>query len=113
MSQITTHILDTSRGTPAAGIGVALEYFADEHWRALASGVTNADGRIPNFLPAGQMLSAGTYRLVFGTAAYLQQHHQVVFYPTVQVVFNLPEGGAHHHIPLLLSPFGYSTYRGS
>jgi 5-hydroxyisourate hydrolase len=113
MSQITTHILDTSLGLPAAGVGVSLDYFEEGLWQRLVTGVTNVDGRIPDFLPEDKTLPAGTYRLVFDTAAYLQQRQQPVFYPSVDVTFNLDAGGAHYHIPLLLSPFGYSTYRGS
>lgn len=113
MSQITTHILDTSLGVPAAGVPVKLEYLDAASWRTIDSGITNQDGRISNLLQPEVILPAGTYRLVFDTAVYLQKQNQPAFYPYVEVVFNIPAGGAHFHIPLLLSPFGYSTYRGS
>ena len=113
MSQITTHILDTSLGVPAAGVPVKLDRLSDAEWQSLAAGITNQDGRIPDLLPTKKILPAGTYRMAFDTAAYLQKQNQPVFYPYVEVVFTIPAGGAHYHIPLLLSPFGYSTYRGS
>lgn len=113
MSQITTHILDTARGLPAAGVQLSLAALRDHEWETLASGETNADGRVPNLLPAQRILPAGTYRMHFATAAYFELLGDTVFYPWAEIVFNVPDGGAHYHIPLLLAPFGYSTYRGS
>jgi len=113
MSQITTHILDTSQGIPATDVRVKLEVLSANKWQPLVAGITDSDGRIPAFLPSDQVLVAGTYRMVFDIADYFQKHQQPVFYPYVEVAFNIPAGGAHFHIPLLLSPFGYSTYRGS
>ena len=113
MSQITTHILDTARGVPATGVAVVLAYWGDEGWEELAAGVTSADGRIADFVTPGDTLAAGTYRLHFATGNYFASQDLPVFYPHVDVVFDLGAEGAHHHIPLLLSPYGYSTYRGS
>lgn len=113
MSQITTHILDTARGCPAAGVSLALYRLDDEVWSLLAAGETNSDGRVPGLLDDDQVLEAGTYRMHFATAPYFEGLDLGVFYPWVDVVFKLPKGGDHYHIPLLLSPFGYSTYRGS
>jgi len=113
MSPLTTHVLDTARGRPAAGLSVVLELQDGTGWTELARGVTNADGRVPDLLPDGARLRTGTYRLTFATGAYHQALGVRGFYPTVQIVADLDEGGGHYHLPLLLSPFGYSTYRGS
>ncbi|MDP5054726.1 MAG: hydroxyisourate hydrolase [Congregibacter sp.] len=113
MSQITTHILDTARGTPAASVALALFQLRGDQWIELAQGVTNDDGRVAGLLKPDHKLTAGTYRMHFATAKYFEQLGLAVFYPYVDVVFNLDDGGAHYHIPLLLAPFGYSTYRGS
>lgn len=113
MSQITTHILDTALGIPAAGVSVHLFRQEGDNWQDVAAGVTNQDGRVPGLLPAEQILPAGTYSMIFQTADYLRLQGLKVFYPYVEVVFILEVGGGHYHIPLLLSPFGYSTYRGS
>lgn len=112
MSSITTHVLDTSTGRPAAGVPVTLEKQAASGWQSAGHGVTNADGRIMDLL-AGAQLAAGTYRLIFDVAAYFNARKQPCFYPQVQVTFTVSDGGQHYHVPLLLSPFGYSTYRGS
>jgi len=99
---ITTHVLDTARGRPAPGVPVRLERDGE----TLADLETDADGRAR----LAERAAAGRYRLVFDTGAYLDGQG---FYPEVSVVFEITEPGAHHHVPLLLSPFGYSTYRGS
>lgn len=104
---ITTHVLDTAAGKPAAGIAVRLEIF-DDGWRELASGVTDADGRNRTLTPAGPV-APGRYRISFDTGAYCPDG----FFPTVEIQFTVRDGALHHHVPLLLSPFGYSTYRGS
>jgi 5-hydroxyisourate hydrolase len=106
MSQITTHVLDTARGRPAAGIAVRLEHGEE----LLGSGRTDEDGRLRDLLAEGATLAAGEYRLVFETGAYLGDKG---FYPRVAIDFRVAGGGEHYHVPLLLSPFGYSTYRGS
>ena len=112
MSGLSTHVLDTAVGRPAAGIAVRLEVREGEDWRELASCATNADGRVAPLLPAGTALAAATYRLTFDVAAYLAARG-AGFYPYVTIVFTVRDAAQHHHVPLLLSPFGYSTYRGS
>jgi len=114
MSQITTHVLDTASGLPAAGVNLSLTRMnAEGQWQAVARGITNNDGRVTDLLSRDEVLSAGTYRVHFDTGSYFQNTQQPVFYPFVDVVFSIEDGGQHYHIPLLLSPFGYSTYRGS
>lgn len=107
MSAITTHVLDTSRGQPAAGIRVTLEVrFLDGAWKPLGKGVTDHDGRAPNLLPEGVDLAEAVYRLTFDRLPE-------GFYPEVTVAFRVSDPSRHYHIPLLLSPYGYTTYRGS
>lgn len=113
MSAITTHVLDTAAGRPAAGVPLKLERLVGEAWTELGAGKTDSDGRNRELLPPGARLDRGTYRLTFDTAAYFGQCGIEGFYPYVQVVFVVREDGEHYHVPLLLSPFGYSTYRGS
>ena|SRR3712207_2714342 len=114
MSAITTHVLDVSKGRPAAGVPVALELEADDgDWQLLGKGTTDADGRLSSLLPDGQPLAIGTYMLTFDTETYFRAHNVEGFYPFVQVVFSILDTDAHYHVPLLLSPYGYSTYRGS
>ena len=110
-SPITTHILDTSTGSPAAGVPVRLDRL-DGDWRTLAEGRTNADGRVADLLEPGS-LSPGTYRIYFDTGAYWEACGSQGFYPYVEVVFTVERGDQHYHVPLLLNPYGYSTYRGS
>jgi 5-hydroxyisourate hydrolase len=111
MSGITTHVLDTSRGRPAVGVPVVLEIRTEEGWRVLGSAVTDGDGRARQLLPSG--LEAGTYRLTFDTGAYFAAQGVQAFFPEVVIAFRVLDPAEHHHVPLLLSPFGYSTYRGS
>lgn len=112
-ASITTHVLDTAQGLPATGLRVRLErQCPDGTWQALAERDTDADGRARELLPAGVELELGTYRLTFETGAYLSRGGGAVFYPEAAVTFVVLEM-RHHHIPLLLSPFGFSTYRGS
>jgi 5-hydroxyisourate hydrolase len=114
MSPITTHVLDTARGRPAEGIAVILDLRrADGSWSEVGRGVTNADGRITSLLPDKARLAKETYRLRFATGAYFTGRGVRGFYPEVQVEFQIDEPEQHYHVPLLLSPFGYSTYRGS
>ncbi|MFI5090718.1 MAG: hydroxyisourate hydrolase [Terriglobales bacterium] len=112
MSAITTHVLDTSTGRPAAGVPVRLEKQAGGGWQSAGQGVTNQDGRIADLL-AGAKLAPGTYRLTFDTTTYFSARKQPSFYPQVQVMFTVGDAAQNYHVPLLLSPFGYSTYRGS
>ena len=110
---ITTHVLDTALGKPARGVPIKLDVHADDGtWRAVGAGETDADGRLRTLTPAGPA-AAGTYRITFDTAAYFAMHGTAGFFPVVEIQFIVREGDAHHHVPLLLSPFGYSTYRGS
>ncbi len=109
MSAITTHVLDTAQGRPAAGVPVVLEFQEKKDvWKELGRGKTGADGRLRDLLPAGAPLAAGIYRLTFDVSAYAQG-----FYPQVAVVFTVRDPSEHYHVPLLLSPHGYTTYRGS
>jgi 5-hydroxyisourate hydrolase len=113
MSPITTHVLDTAAGRPARGLRVRLEARGPSgRFKKLAQGATDANGRITDLL-AGRHLARGIYRLVFATGDYFRSARTVSFYPEVSVVFEIRKPAEHHHVPLLLSPFGYSTYRGS
>jgi 5-hydroxyisourate hydrolase len=109
VSTVTTHVLDTSRGRPAAGVPVRLEHAAGGEPIALAS--TDGDGRVRELGPDG--LAPGTYRVVFDTGAYFARSGQRSFYPEVAVSFLIDRADGHYHVPLVLSPFAYSTYRGS
>ncbi len=109
MTTISTHVLDTARGVPAEGLRITLFRSTGEQ---VATGVTNHDGRVPGFIPESVKLVAGTYRMHFDTGAYFVDHGTTGFYPFVDVTFELVADG-HYHVPLLLSPWGFSTYRGS
>jgi 5-hydroxyisourate hydrolase len=113
MSGISCHVLDTAAGRPAAGVGLRLErQRPDASWENLATAHTNADGRASGLEgPAG--MARGLHRLSFETQAYFRRESKPVFYPEVQVLFLVESASERYHIPLLLSPFGYSTYRGS
>src|SRR5215475_11656991 len=113
MSTITTHVLDTSRGHPAEGVSLTLEVEAAGGWKLVGKATTNADGRAADLVPAGTPISPGVYRLIFDTAKYFASREIESFYPQVTIVFKLTDAAQHYHVPLLLSPFGYSTYRGS
>lgn len=113
-SPITTHVLDTSLGRPASGIETKLSRrSASGAWQELASGKTNDDGRIMNLLPPEFQLTAGLYQMTFDTGAYFRGQAGQSFYPFVSITFEITQPEQHYHVPLLLSPFGYSTYRGS
>jgi len=110
---ISTHVLDTARGGGAADLRVVLEVRRGDLWHEIARATTDANGRIPAFA-GDEALPAGTYRLTFDTGAYQRANGVAApFFPDVQVVFEARIAGAHYHVPLLLSPFGYSTYRGA
>ena len=114
MGAITTHVLDTSRGRPADGVAVRLDLLDEAvGFQPVGQGVTDADGRARGLVPEGAPLAAGDYRLTFETAAYFRRLGVAAFYPLVQVTFTVRDPREHHHVPLLLSPFGFSTYRGS
>ncbi|UPT73228.1 MAG: hydroxyisourate hydrolase [Elusimicrobiota bacterium] len=111
MSSITTHVLDTAIGRPASGVPLILAKGSGGGWTTIGRGTTDLDGRCKSLLKEGG-LKKGTYRLTFGTAAYFKRTRQAAFYPSVSVVFTVRDS-RHHHVPLLISPWGYSTYRGS
>ena len=109
MSGITTHVLDTSRGRPASGVLVVLEIRSETGWREIGRAETDVDGRVRQ-LPSP---AVGIYRLTFQIEAYFQAQAIEGFYPEASIVFHVRDASQHYHVPLLLSPYGYSTYRGS
>ncbi|HJR07835.1 MAG TPA: hydroxyisourate hydrolase [Pyrinomonadaceae bacterium] len=113
MSAITTHILDISRGRPAEGVAVVLEHRDAQGWQVLGRGTTDADGRLGSLLPDEFDLQVGAYRLTFRTLDYFAAMGVETFYPEVTIIFLVADAAAHYHVPLLVSPYGYSTYRGS
>ncbi len=114
MSTISTHILDTSRGAPASGVAISLEMQnTDESWTELSHAWTDDDGRVKPFFLVEQPLPGGTYRLSFDTEGYFSGLGVENFYPQVIVIFKIDDTNQHYHVPLLISPYGYSTYRGS
>lgn len=110
---ISTHVLDISRGRPAAGVPVTLERLGTGDPVPLGCATTDADGRARSLLADGAVIQPGIYRLTFETGAYLRSSGGDGFYPSVAVVFEVRQADQHYHLPLLLSPFGYTTYRGS
>ena len=116
MGRLTTHVLDTMTGTPAAGLDIEL-WTAGDGARRLASVTTNADGRVDAPLLEGDALAAGRYELRFRAGAYLRARHRIdadpLFLDEIPIRFGIADPGQHYHIPLLLSAYGYSTYRGS
>jgi hydroxyisourate hydrolase len=108
-ARLSTHVLDTARGEPAHGVPVRLERARDGGWTPVASGTTDSDGRLRDWVPSAAW-APGAYRLIFDAAAL---HGPAAFFPEVAVAFRVTDPDRHHHIPLLLSPFGYTTYRGS
>lgn len=111
MTSVSTHVLDTARGRPAPGVPVSLEIWTDGSWQRLGGSVTDPGGRIGD-LPALGVAGPATCRLVFTVRDYLATQHGAAFFPEVSVVFEVAPG-EHYHVPLLLTPFGYSVYRGS
>lgn len=112
MATLSTHVLDTALGRPAAGLGVTLQVLDGGAWRELSRGATDADGRIAKHLLAPDGIGPGTYQLIFESGAYLSRAHGKGFFPYAPIVFEVTED-QHYHVPLLLSPFGLATYRGS
>ncbi len=110
---LSTHVLDTARGRPASGVAIALERRTAAGWQPAGDGTTNEDGRVKSLLPEGEALTAGQYRVTFAVAEYFARLGQPSFFPSVTIDFTVTAPDEHHHVPLLLSPFGYSTYRGS
>ncbi len=111
-SQITTHVLDTSLGLPGRNIRIRMKARFEDGWRTIAQGETNQDGRIPDLLPPGRVLPPGSYQMVFDTGRYFYDQAIRGFYPEVAIEF-LVTDDTHYHVPLLINPFGYSTYRGT
>lgn len=121
-SPVTTHVLDLASGRPAAGIAVRLlrkeegNEIGENRWVEIGRGVTDADGRVRDLLPGGVRGEPGTYRLTFDTLSYFKENlpsPSYSFFPEISVTFSITDTARAHHVPLLLSPFGYSTYRGS
>lgn len=114
MSAITTHILDTSLGRPAEAVKIVLEYQeANNDWKELGQGETDSDGRLRTLLSSNEKLLIGTYRLNFDVGTYFETKGIESFYTIISIVFVVRDATQHYHVPLLLNPFGYSTYRGS
>ncbi|MBA3538257.1 MAG: hydroxyisourate hydrolase [Deltaproteobacteria bacterium] len=109
---ITTHVLDTAAGRPGKAIAIELERAEGPSWRAIGAGHTDDDGRLRTLTPAGPV-EPGDYRIRFATGAYFTANGHTGFFPMVEIQFTVVDGTQHYHVPLLLSPYGYSTYRGS
>jgi len=114
MSAITTHVLDTSRGRPAAGVGVVLERSTShDTWSVVGRGDTDGEGRQRTLMADGAALTPGLYRLTFDTRRYFDGVGARTLFPSVVITFETAAGESHYHLPLLLNPFGYTTYRGT
>ena len=112
VSQLTSHVLDTSLGKPGQHITIRLKQHINGLWQTIAQGVTNADGRVGDLLPPNRNLIAGNYQMLFETGNYFASNDTKGFYPEVEISFTVFDD-SHYHVPLLINPFGYSTYRGS
>lgn len=110
---LSVHVLNLQDGLPSAGVQVTLEQQTGTTWSQLNSGTTNEQGRIPALYPEGKKLEKGTYRVTFKTGDWFRSHNASTFFPQVPVMFTVDGAVAHYHIPLLLSPYGFSTYRGN
>ena len=113
VNRVSTHVLDIAQGKPAKAVPVRLERRAAADWVVLGSSVTDSNGRCSQLLPEGQELGPGLYRLAFDTASYHLEQKSEGLYPIVEITFQVREGESQFHIPLLLSPYGYTMYRGS
>jgi 5-hydroxyisourate hydrolase len=110
---ISTHVLDTSIGRPAGGVTVRLTHLEGASWTLVSQAVTDADGRVAALVPGSRPAAEGAYRLSFDVAAYFAERQQDTFYAEVAIDFVVRDASQHYHVPLLVSPYGYSTYRGS
>lgn len=110
---LSVHVLNLQTGIPSEGVTVLLEKKEGDKWIRLNSAVTNDNGRIAGLYPAGKDIEPGSYRVVFETGKYYAEHKQDTFFPEIPVIINVKKSGEHYHVPLLLSQYGYSTYRGS
>ena len=111
MSQLSTHILDTALGKPASDVVIYLEHQIAGNWEKIAQGVTDADGRMKDF--TSEQLAAGRYRLSAEIGSYFAKTHRESLYPSAQIDFVIAQNGGHYHLPFLISPWSWSTYRGS
>ncbi|WP_397455189.1 hydroxyisourate hydrolase [Pseudomonas versuta] len=110
---LSVHVLNLENGLPSPGVNVTLEKHVGQNWQPLAQGVTNEQGRIGELFPDKQAMEAGQYRVVFKTGDYFKKAGRDTFFPEIPVIFEVKNADQHYHIPLLLSPYGFSTYRGS
>jgi len=110
---ISTHVLDTALGRPASGVPVTLSRLSEDNWYILYVTATGSDGRVQSLLPESDKIMTGTYRILFDTAEYFMQHRITGLYPYIEVIFEVRDAAQHYHIPLLIAPNGYTTYRGS
>ena len=112
-ASVSTHVLDTALGRPAAGIQVRLLRRTGTSWTVVSEDTTNADGRVPALVPPDTRAEPGEYRIAFDVDVYFAARRQDSFYTTIEIAFVIRDPAQHYHVPLLLSPFGYATYRGS
>lgn len=110
---LSVHVLNLETGVPSSGVNVTLERHMGEAWQPLAQGTTNEQGRIAELYPSDKPLQKGEYRVVFKTGEYYKKTGHETFFPEIPVIFEVKQTDQHYHIPLLLSPYGFSTYRGS
>ncbi|MAB23821.1 hydroxyisourate hydrolase [Pseudomonas neustonica] len=110
---LSVHVLNLEDGLPSSDVHVTLERLQGQSWQPLSEGVTNEQGRITELFPQGQTLQDGTYKVTFKTGDWFAQHEAKTFFPEVPVIFAVDASVEHYHIPLLLSPYGFSTYRGN
>lgn len=113
VNPLSVHVLNLQDGLPSADVAVTLEQRVGDQWNLLSEGITNAQGRIPALFPAGATMARGTYRVTFKTGKWFAEHKSPSFFPEIPVIFSADGSVPHYHVPLLLSPYGYSTYRGN
>lgn len=113
INPLSVHVLNLQDGLPSADVAVTLEQRVGDQWTKLGEGVTNAQGRIAALFPAGAAMVRGTYRVTFKTGKWFADHKSPTFFPEIPVIFTADGSVPHYHVPLLLSPYGYSTYRGN